>query len=152
MRVLACGFIAIVGNTEGNSGALTFDHVSLGFSDPHLCYLQVSVCPASECINHLPNHFPRSSFSWLAQKKLSLHRDNCLYIVVGQGVRQRCQRNHWVKGQISRQEQEWLLNIITYKTWLWLHRHIRAWRNINVIFSFIKSRSIGTLAWNWRWN
>lgn len=64
MRVCACGFIEILGNTVGNyQRNLQQCSVSLSFSDSRLCYLQM-VCDQLRII------LRRSSFPWLAQSFL----------------------------------------------------------------------------------
>lgn len=69
MRVCACGFIEISGNTIGNNQKnLQQFNVSHSFGDSHLCYLQVECVQlqtAYMCLSLLCRSFP-----WLAQSFL----------------------------------------------------------------------------------
>lgn len=70
MRVCACVFIEISGNTVGNyKRNLQQCHVSLSFSDSLLCYLQV-VCVQLQISYICLNLLCLSSFPWLAQNFL----------------------------------------------------------------------------------
>lgn len=68
VRVCACGFFEISGNTGNYQRNLQQCHGSLGFSDLLLCYLQV--CPASDDKHLSP---PRLSFFFF----FSWHRTFC---------------------------------------------------------------------------
>lgn len=70
MRMCACDFIEISGNTVGKYRRnLQQCLVSLSFSDSLLCYLQ-EVCVQLQMLYICLNLLCRSSFAWLAQSFL----------------------------------------------------------------------------------
>lgn len=112
----ACGFIEISGNTVGKyQRNLQQCLVSLSFSDSLLCYLQV-VCVQLQMAYICLNLLCRSSSFSLAGTELfvvlvqsiCVLSERMVYTSVGEGVRQRCQRAQWVKGQNNQDEgKEW---------------------------------------------
>lgn len=74
------------------------------------------------------------AFCCSCTKYLSSLRENGLHILIGEGVRQRCQRAQWVKGQkIEDKGKEWsfLFGKEDWLSWLRVYRHIGAWSKIN---------------------
>lgn len=95
------------------------------------------VCPAPDCIHRSQSSCFFFSMAGTAlccscTKYLSPLRENGLHIVVGEGVRQRCQHAQWVKGvnfKTRAKSGSFLLErMISVDSRV--YRHIGAWRKI----------------------
>lgn len=98
-------------------------HVSLSFSDPLMCYLQV-VCVQLQMAYISLNLLCHSSFPWLAQsfllflyKLFVFSQGDWFTHQFGGGVRQRCQHAQWVKGE---KNLRWEQRVVApyWKRWL----------------------------------
>lgn len=107
ISVCACGFIEISGNTVGNyqqicSGVC----LAFSFNDSGCAIYKYSVSSsrlhASVSIFFtFPLFFSSAGTALCCSCSMygSLRLDNSLHIVIGEGIRQRCQRAQWVKGE-----------------------------------------------------
>lgn len=139
ISVCACGFIEISGNTVGNyqqicSGVC----LAFSFNDSGCAIYKYSVSSsrlhASVSIFFtFPLFFSSAGTALCCSCSMygSLRLDNSLHIVIGEGIRQRCQRAQWVKGEKENRHKD--KGGIPFfqkdnKSRLGVHRHIGAWR------------------------
>lgn len=137
----ACDFIEISGNAVGITRGLCSSAVLALVSVTLSCAIYKSWVSSSSCHTCVSILVVCLLFlGWhralvvLVQSICHLLERIVLHIKIGEGVRQRCQRVQWVKGEKSQRRGARVVLLFlgyTDKSWLRVYRHIGAWSKIN---------------------